>query len=263
MPDQLLPYVQAVAGLESGLAGSCVYHHAAGQAVLVGYPLHDPLNPDLVQEAVQILLQKPWLERITVLSASPLPCAPPNAVSSNDAYWKLDLPIAPPKGKLANLLRRASRDVKIDQTGWTEAHARLAGQFRKSGKLDAGTQYLFQKLGDYLAAVKTAELYSAYDAGGNLKAFAIGDFSALGCAFYMFACRNQDAPPGTADLLLSTLIERASGLGYASINLGLGINQGVGFFKQKWGAVEFLPYCETSWQIRPEKGWWARLFGGK
>lgn len=263
MPDQLLPYVKAVSGLASAMAGTCVYHYAAGQAVLAGYPLHDPQNSALVEEAVQILLQKPWLEQITVLSAQPLACAPAYAAISRDAYWKLDLPAAKPKGKLANLLRRASRDVEITGDSWTDAHAQLMGQFCNARKLDAGTQYLFQQLGGYLAEVEGTELYSARDSGDSLKAFAIGDYSALGCAFYMFACRAPDAPPGTSDLLLSHLVERASELGHAQINLGLGINQGIGFFKKKWGAVEFLPYVETSWKIAParKKGWWTRLFG--
>lgn len=262
-PDQLLPYVRSVSGLESAMAGACVYHHAAGQAVLVGYPLNDPQNVALAEDAVRTLLQKPGLEKITVLSAAPLACAPAHAEIARDAYWKLELPAAQPKGKLASLLRRAGRDVSVRQTGWTDAHDRLARQFCAARKLEPGTEYLLQRIGDYLAGAENAELYSAEDSAGRLKAFAIGDYSALGCAFYMFACRSPDAPPGASDLLLSALIERAAALGHSQINLGLGINPGIGFFKQKWGAVEFLPYVETSWAVRSagKKGWLGRLFG--
>jgi hypothetical protein len=33
------------------------------------------------------------------------------------------------------------------------------------------------------------------------------------------------------------------------MNLGLGVNAGVAFFKRKWGAAPFLPYVEVSWDI--------------
>lgn len=261
-PDQLLPYVRAVSGLESEMAGSCVLHHGAGQAVLVGYPINDSSNQDLLEEAIQIAARKPGLEKITVLSALPVRSAPENASVNTDAYWKLDLPIAPPKGKLANMLKRAGREMEITRTGWTEAHATLAEEFCAIKRLDEGTKYLFLQLGAYLQHARDAALFSAHDAGGNLKAFAIGDYSALGCAFYMFACRKQDAPPGTSDLLLASIIERAMGLGHSVLNLGLGINRGVGFFKQKWGAVEFLPCIETSWEVgsSPKSPWWKRIF---
>jgi hypothetical protein len=32
------------------------------------------------------------------------------------------------------------------------------------------------------------------------------------------------------------------------MNLGLGVSDGIRFFKRKWGAEPFLPYVETSWQ---------------
>ncbi|MFH1627942.1 MAG: hypothetical protein ABIE47_04380 [Pseudomonadota bacterium] len=37
------------------------------------------------------------------------------------------------------------------------------------------------------------------------------------------------------------------------INLGLGINPGVAFFKEKWGGVVFLPYAFCMYH-QPRKG---------
>lgn len=260
IPDQLLPYVQAISGLESEMAGDCVFHHAAGHAILVGYPINNPQNSVLVEDSVRILLQKPLLKRITVLSAMPLQQAPETSRVTKDFYWKLDLPAKQPGGKLANLLRRAAREVEVRATPWSKEHAKLAQNFCNTRQLDAGTKYLFENLDSYLEKAKNAELFSALSKSGELKGFAIGDYSALGFAFYMFACRKHDSPPGTSDLLLANLIERATSLGHSAINLGLGINPGVGFFKKKWGAREFLPYIETSWEIRPKTSWWKRLF---
>jgi lysylphosphatidylglycerol synthetase-like protein (DUF2156 family) len=66
----------------------------------------------------------------------------------------------------------------------------------------------------------------------------------------MFSFRNPElAPPGSSDLLLAHLVEEARARGQTRMNLGLGVNAGVAFFKRKWGAAPFLPYVEVSWDI--------------
>ena len=79
----------------------------------------------------------------------------------------------------------------------------------------------------------------------------VGDYSALRTAFYMFAFRQHDSPPGTSDALLDTLIHEAVKRGHSQLNLGLGISDGIGFFKKKWNARPAMPYVETSWAITP------------
>jgi hypothetical protein len=49
--------------------------------------------------------------------------------------------------------------------------------------------------------------------------------------------------PGASDLLLSEVIQQAKTEGKKYMNLGLGINSGVTFFKKKWGGAVFLPYA--------------------
>jgi len=60
----------------------------------------------------------------------------------------------------------------------------------------------------------------------------------------MFNFRSSACPvPGVSDLLLSELIQQALAEEKRAINMGLGINAGVTFFKKKWGGVVFLPYA--------------------
>jgi hypothetical protein len=49
--------------------------------------------------------------------------------------------------------------------------------------------------------------------------------------------------PGASDLLVSEMIKQAKIERKKFINLGLGINSGVTFFKKKWGGVVFLSYA--------------------
>lgn len=272
-PDQLLPYVRAVSGLESRLCAGCALHHGGGHAVLVTYPAGKPTDAASVDAAVAEALTLPGLERLTTIAAIRPGAAPADAECSEDAYWSLPLPLVLPGGrpgvKLRNLLRRTARETVIEQNGgagsWTGEHAALAAAFiRKKGEaLDAGSIHIFNRLGDYLAAAPGARLFSARDAGGRLLACAIGDYSSFTTAFYMFAFRSPAAPPGTADALLAALAAEGEARGHGLLNLGLGMGAGVSFFKKKWGATPFLPCVETSWTPTPEKrrGWFSRIFG--
>ena len=272
-PDQLLPYVRAVSGLETRLCGGCALHHGGGHAVLVAYPAGQPEDADAVDAAVAEAVVLPRLERLTVIAAVRPGAAPAQAESTEDAYWSLPLPLTVPPGrpgqKLRNLLRRATREISISQTGgagaWTAAHAALAEAFieRKGAQVDEGSSYIFRKLGDYLAQAPEARLFSARDAAGRLLACAIGDYSSFSTAGYMFAFRSPEAPPGTADALLAALAAEGAERGHSHLNLGLGMGEGVSFFKKKWGATPFLRCVETSWSPQPEKrrGWLGRIFG--
>jgi hypothetical protein len=100
-----------------------------------------------------------------------------------------------------------------------------------------------------LAKSSSSLLVSARLADGRLAALSVGEYAALGTAFYMFSFRDPGiAPPGAADLLLSQLLEEASERGHTKMNLGLAVNEGIGFFKHKWGAVPFLPYVQATWE---------------
>lgn len=273
VPDQLVPYVSAVSGLESSVVAGCALHQADGQAVLVAYPPGDPLSQSGLDEAVRLACQQPGIGHITVLAAARPAAAPPEASSSSDFYWQLDLPPAPYSGKLKNMLRSAGRGLALECASgpgaWSAEHAALVADFcaRKGSALGDDTVYLFGQLGKYLDQVPDALLFSARTGNNELAGMAICDYTALGTAFYMFAFRSRKAPPGTADLLLDALIAEAVRRGHSWLNLGLGINPGIEFFKRKWGARMGLPCVETGWSLarqKPERksGWFRRLFGG-
>jgi hypothetical protein len=95
----------------------------------------------------------------------------------------------------------------------------------------------------------------ARNARGELVAFDVADFGARAFAFYMFNFRSrQHNLPGASDLLLAHLIARAQAEGKRYVNLGLGIDTGIAFFKRKWGAVPFLKHCACV-QHAPRSVW--------
>lgn len=284
-PEQLVPYVLAMGGGTPRPCGDGMGYLRDGRLVLAAWPASRGFaakEEDAaagVDASVERALALPGVERITVLAPCRPSAAPADAVSRRDRYWGLPLPVRPPAGragqKWRNTLIRARRDLTLEASTpaareagaplpvrkaglWTREHGELVEGFLRSRPLGPGSAALFRRIGAYLEAVPDALLFSARSASGRLEGLCVGDCSALATAFYLFAFRRPDSPPGTADLLLAALAETAAARGHSQLNLGLGINPGIEFFKRKWGAAAVLPYVETSWT--PAKQWWRAWF---
>ena len=250
-PEQVIRYVCSVSELKPRLLGACVGYEGEGQVVLVGYPLHDSKDTEAMTEAVDLALRLPGLCRITVIGPARPHQAPKVARMEEDQYFSLPVPAPQPGQKLRNLLRRASRDLTVEHgSSWGGDHDALVGRYLKDRPLAPGTRHIYTKISRYLAESSGSLLVSARLADGRLAAFSVGEYAGLRTAFYMFSFRDPGtAPPGTADLLLAHLLEEGRARGHIRMNLGLGVNEGVGFFKRKWGAVPFLAYVQTAWDI--------------
>lgn len=282
IPEQIVCYVRAVAGSVPRIFDSCLGHETGDDLVLIGYPLHDPMDREAMSRSVDLALERRTVRRITVLaatrpkqaptlhtgrSASPrhsqdTPEAQPEGrpEGQDDAYLSLPIPAPEPGQKLRNLLRRAGREVTLEQDrSLSKDHSALVDRYLESRDLSPGTRHIFRCIPGYIQACPGALIVSARLIDNRLAGFVIGDYTSLHTACYMFAFRDPDlAPPGTADLLLHALLEEAENRGQQRMNLGLGINPAIAFFKKKWGATPFLPYVETTWERKP-KGLLSRL----
>ncbi len=264
-PDQLLPYVRAMGQVQTTLVGSYLVHTHGQHAILVGYNIRDIHETQGIEDAVAHVLTWSHMERITVIAPVRPQLAPAHAVSTNDAYYCVPLPVHVEKHANARTMcRRAtlSSGLRIVQhshnwhsahdasqgQAWTSAHQELMLHYVGRPDMALDTKLLFQRIGTYCHHVDEAHIFSAYDANGALLAFTIADFTSLHTAFYMFSMRWPHAPAGVADALLYSLLREAHARGYAQCNLGLGINKGITFFKKKWGAVPSIPYVQTAWE---------------
>jgi hypothetical protein len=252
VPEQVVAYVSAVAGSRPRMVGPCIGYDSGGELVLVGYPLHDPLDESAMTEAVHQTLQIPGLRRITVIGPVRPKAAPAESRVEEDCYYAIPVPPPRPAQKLRNMLRRASRDITLEQgRRCGEDHMGLVQRYLDERPLTPGTRRIFAQMQSYLAASPGSLVLSARLADGRLAAFAVGEFASLHTAFFMFCFRDSRlAPPGSADLLLSGLLDEAAHRGHRRMNLGLGINEGIRFFKGKWGPVSFLPYVQVTWEPR-------------
>ena len=120
-------------------------------------------------------------------------------------------------------------------------------EFLKSHSADEATRFIFQRIDAYLSSSKTASIFEARTGDGDLVAFDIAEFMPKDYAVYMFNFRSEARYiPGASDLLLSAVMQQAIAEGKKYVNLGLGINPGVAFFKEKWGGAAFLPHVFLS-----------------
>ena len=257
VPEQIPSYVRPVSGRTLRSCEGFAAWTTEDSCTLVAFPAQDELSvcgvtgaayEERLEKAVACALAMPNLRRITVLAAAIPSSAPAQAVVERDAWWCVNLPHTPGQ-KLRNMLRRAEREAVVSVEEWGPEHDALVDHYLKVRTLAPGTRHIFGRVGTYVKSSPDAVLFAARNPSGRLLAMAVGDYSALGTAFYMFAFRHDDCPPGVSDALLHELAEEAGRRGQTVLNLGLGIDGGITFFKKKWGAFESMPHLETSWMV--------------
>ena len=252
IPEHIIPYGATVSGLEPFLVEGYLYFFQKGKnLIFIGYPLDRPPEPRKMEGVLNGLILSRSPEQAAILA----PAVPPafGRSSGEDHYYSLDIADLKVPPKVANMIRRASRSLVItrEKTLGPE-HLVLIRSFYASRTIDPGTRTIYQRIPAYLEASPTAAVFSARTGDGRLAAFDIADFWANHYAFYMFNFRSPLHPvPGASDLLLREIIAEAKLQGKGRINLGLGINAGVAFFKTKWGASPFLTHESVLYRPKP------------
>ena len=248
--------------MEPFLLDDFVVYLEGERLVFVGYPLGGEFD-----EAQLAVMLDGAIERfkpgvVSLIGPGP-PASPPDwVVSPADAYYRLDLRTLSAPQKVRNMLNRAGRDLSIhsvERCG--REHKKLIKLFMRKRQLDEATQSIFKKIPEY-AHSPTVRVFEARTRRGNLAAFDVAEFGAKDYAFYMFNIRSeQDYVPGASDLLLAQVIDETRRAGKRYLNLGLGINPGVTFYKTKWGGVPFLRHVACLHR-RSKANVWEDIFDG-
>jgi hypothetical protein len=148
------------------------------------------------------------------------------------------------------MINRARRRLEVEKRKTLdEGHHQLIREFFKAHALGPETRLIFEKIPDYISSSATAWVYDARNEKGELVAFDVAEMGPRHYAFYMFNVTSHNRPvPGASDLLLWEILLQAKREDKHYMNLGLGTNSGVTFFKEKWGGVPFLPYSSCSYE---------------
>lgn len=274
VPEHLPAYVTAMTGCQPHLTGDYVFYTCEDRLIFVGYPLggqYDEAKWLAALEAASVRSRTAGGTRLTSIIAPALPAAlKASFTAPPDMYYRLDLDSLRPSKKVRNLLHRAERDLSVAAAAATgREHRKLVDEFLAVMPLQEDARFIFERLDRYAGSGLTRTLRThlglrqdrgpgaplvleARNAAGQLVAFDIAAFSAGEVAFYLFNFRSRNLyVPGASDLLLAQLIAEAQARSLRYVNLGLGINQGVRHFKEKWGATPFLPHHSCVVERRP------------
>jgi len=245
VPEHLPQYVTAISQTEPFLFGDFLAYARKGLLIFVGYPLKKPFEEKRMRSALEEATNRFNPERVSLIAPS-IPFSLNHCVRPpSDHYYRLDLPSLSISQKLRNMLNRASRELSLEKDrSFGEEHKKVVDHFLNTHSVDEATQSIFKEIGDYISSSRTAWIFNARNKRKELVAFDIAEFRPNDYSIYMFNfSSNALYVPGASDFLLSEVIKQAKAERKKYINLGLGINPGVTFFKKKWGGTAFLPYA--------------------
>jgi hypothetical protein len=165
-----------------------------------------------------------------------------------DQYYRLDLEKVRVKASLKRAVDKASQELTVERgCSISKEHEALISELLKREKLPPRVRELYRAMPDYIGHSATAFALNARDKKGRLCAFYVVDLTAGGFTTYVLGTYSKkNYVPHASDLLFFEMIELTREHGKGIINLGLGVNEGIRRFKEKWGGIPFLNYefCE-------------------
>jgi hypothetical protein len=248
IPEHLPDYVEAVSLAESHIHKGYVCFSRGEILIFIGYPL-EAVPSERMDEDFHLALESAC-ERfqpttINVIAPGFLPDFIVKA-PEDDQYFRVHLPLSATGPDEAYMVRRASRELIVREARFRKEHETLIEDFIAERDLNAAHQEVFRSIAGYLDRSRTAKLLEARR-DNDLVAFSILELGSADYGFYLFNFRSTSIHvPGASDLLLYEMARLSVEQGKRYLNLGLGVNPGIRRFKEKWGAIPFLPYrCAT------------------
>jgi hypothetical protein len=245
VPEHIPHYVTAISQTEPFLLGDFIAYVKKDHLFFVGYPFKEPFAEKRMRSVLDDAIKRFKPQSVSLIAPSIPSSINDRPHPPSDQYYRLDLPSTLVSQKLRNMLKRAGRELSVGKNRFfDEEHRKMVEEFLKVHPVDEATRSIFQRIDKYLSSSKTVWIFDARNKRNELFAFDVAEFKPRSYCFYMFNFSSDTRyVPGVSDLLLSEVIQQAKKEGKKYINLGLGINPGVTFFKEKWGGVAFLPYA--------------------
>jgi hypothetical protein len=250
IPEHMTSYVMSVSTAEPFLFGNFLVYRKEEHVVFVGYPLREDFQEKRMKKALDEAVRRFNPNGVALMAPSIPTSIHPQTPPSSDQYYRVALADLSVSQKVRNMINRAGRQLKVEKRKTLdEGHRELVREFLTVHAVGQQTRFIFEKIPDYILSCPTAWVYEARNEKGELVAFDVAEMGPKHYAFYMFNFTSHNrVVPGASDLLLWEILLQAKREDKHYINLGLGINPGVTFFKEKWGGVPFLPYSSCLYE---------------
>lgn len=241
--------MEAMSGGEAFMEGPYLFYTAQDWLIAIGYPLEGVYTPDSFQAHVNAALAHSGARDCFAI-APMLPGAMKPGCYEEDWYYALPAD-APVPAKVARHVRKAAESLRVEAGQiFTPEHRRLWAEFMGRKELRPQIRELFARTNLVLRAPGTrVELLNAWDGNGKLAACLLMDTAPETFSSYLLGAHSRTHyAPHAADLLFAFMLEKAREDGKKYIHLGLGVNEGITRFKEKWGGTRMLPYFASSWE---------------
>jgi hypothetical protein len=217
--------------------------------ILVGYPLEGNFSQEGCERILKQAVETFRPEYLWFIG----PEIPPSLQGSckerqTDQYYKFDLNQTKLKPSLQRVADKASKELIVERGhSISKEHEGLISELLKREKLPPRLRELYRAMPDYIAHSSTSCVLNARDKNGKLCAFFVVELGAKNFSTYVLGSHSKKHYVSHAsDLLFLEMIKLTREYGKNTINLGLGVNEGIRRFKEKWGGTPYLNYefCE-------------------
>jgi len=217
--------------------------------ILVGYPLEGNFSQERCERVLKQAVETFRPEYLWFIG----PDIPPSLQGSckerqTDQYYKFDLNRTKLKPSLQRVADKASKELIVERGhSISKEHEALISELLKREKLPPRLRELYRAMPDYVAHSSTSCVLNARDKNGKLCAFFVVELGAKNFSTYVLGSHSKKHYVSHAsDFLFLEMIKLTREHGKNTVNLGLGVNEGIRRFKEKWGGIPFLNYefCE-------------------
>jgi uncharacterized protein YbaP (TraB family) len=249
VPEHSVAFMEAASGGKAIIRDDCLFLAGDGWLAAIGYPFSGEYGQSGFSAALADVARETGTRECWAI-APEMPQEFRAHVNEKDVYYVLPAD-SPVPARLRGPMRKAADILLIDETKiFTAAHRRLWAEFLRRKKLSPQVGELFARTAAILDAPGTdVRLLNAWDKAGNLTACCVMDYAPARFSSYIIGAHSREAyTPHAGDALLAAMLERARQEGKDYIHLGLGVNEGIRRFKEKWGGIKAMPYQAASWK---------------
>jgi hypothetical protein len=217
--------------------------------ILVGYPLEGNFSRERCERILKQAVETFRPEYLWFIGSEILPSLQGSCKErQTDQYYKFDLNQTKLKPSLQRVADKASKELIVERGhSISKEHGALISELLKREKLPPRVKELYRAMPDYVVQSSTASVLNARDKNGKVCAFFVVELGAKNFSTYVLGSHSKKHyVPHASDLLFLEMIKLTRENGKDTINLGLGVNEGIRRFKRKWGGIPFLNYefCE-------------------
>ncbi len=249
VPEHIVSLMVLISGAEPFLINDCLCYVKGDWLIVIGYPLEGEFSEDCLGALVHEATDR-FKPRSISMAAPAIPgqYLDKGTDVERDSYYRLDLTGYRPKTRLMREVNRAMQELTVEKNSdFTKEHWQLIDEFIKRDKPSGRLKELYRSMERYVSQSATAALLDTRDRRGRLSAFYVVELAATDFAVYVVGCHSKkNYVPHASDLLFYEMAKMAEESGKSHINLGLGVNDGIRRFKEKWGGRPYLKYafCE-------------------